>query len=157
MARRAVIESEFAFFQEQGKALPLDSIIFSQHTFRLVPKILDPVDVVLAFRKTLAVVDADMAKFAHVQHVITAQTVGIHHAVRFDFLLDHGQQGLRLDILHNQGVDLVQPLQDAENDDFASSAAPTFPLSLAAEITLVQFHPPGRQEFHSRPVQDATR
>ena len=44
----------------------------------------------LAFRKTLAVVDADMAKFAHVQHVIVAQIVGIHHAVRLDFLLDHG-------------------------------------------------------------------
>ncbi len=90
MAWRAVIEPEFAFFQEQGKALPLDSIVFSQNALGLAPKILDPVDVVLAFCKTLAVVDADMAKFAYVQYVIAAQTVGIHHAVRLDFLLDHG-------------------------------------------------------------------
>ena len=91
MARRAVIEPEFAFFQEQGKALSLDSIVFSQNAFGLAPKILDPVDVVLVFRKTLAVVDADMTEFTHVQHIIAAQTVGVHHAVRSDFFLDHRQ------------------------------------------------------------------
>ena len=47
-----------------------------------------------------------------------------------------------MDILDNQGVDLVPPLEDAEDDDFPGSAAPSFPLSLAAEITLVQFHRP---------------
>ena len=88
LARRAVIEPEFTFFQEEGKALPLDSIVFSQNTFGLAPKILDPVDVVLVFRKTLAVVDADMTEFTHVQHIIAAQTIGVHHAVRFDFLRD---------------------------------------------------------------------
>ena len=45
-----------------------------------------------------------------------------------------------MDILDNQGVDFVPPLEDAEDDDFPGSAAPPFPLSLTAEITLVQFH-----------------
>ena len=140
LAWRAVIEPEFTFFQEQGKALPLDSIIFSQHTFRLVPKILDPVDVVLVFRKTLAVVDADMPELAHVQHVIAAQTVGVHQAIRLDFSLDHGQPGISLDVFNYQSVDLALTFEDAEDDDFAGSAASPFALSLASEITLVQFH-----------------
>ena len=54
LARRAVIEPEFALLQEQGETLPLDSIIFSQNAFGLAPKILDPVDMVPALGKTLA-------------------------------------------------------------------------------------------------------
>ena len=77
MARRAVVEPEFAFFQEQSKALSIDFIVFSQNAFGLAPKILDSVDMVCSFGKTLAVVDADMAKLAHVQHVIAAQAIGI--------------------------------------------------------------------------------
>ena len=95
---------------------------------------------VLLLGKTLAVVDADMPELAHVQHVIAAQTVGVHQAIRLDFSLDHGQPGISLDVFNYQSVDLALTFEDAEDDDFAGSAASPFALSFASEITLVQFH-----------------
>ena len=92
------------------------------------------------FGKTLAVVDAEMAKFAHIQHVVTAQAVGEHYTVRSDFLLDNWQQGVGLHVFHDHGIDLAPTLEDAENDDFSGSPASPFALSFATEITLVQFH-----------------
>ena len=82
---------------------------------------------VLLLGKTLAVVDADMPELAHVQHAIAAQTVGVHQAIR-------------LDVFNYQSVDLALTFEDAEDDDFAGSAASPFALSFASEITLVQFH-----------------
>ena len=85
---------------------------------------------VLLLGKTLAVVDADMPELAHVQHVIAAQTVGVHQAIRLDFSLDHGQQGIRLDVFNYQSVDLALTFEDAEDDDFAGSAASPLPFFL---------------------------
>ena len=45
---RSLVEAPFALFEEQVKVLFRDAIKFSQMPFRLVPEVLDPVDVVVS-------------------------------------------------------------------------------------------------------------
>ena len=88
MRRCAEIKSKFAFFQEQQERFAIDSIVFAQDAFCLIPKVLHTVDVVLPVGKFLGMVDAVMDKTAHVQLVVAAQTIGINNTVRHDFLFD---------------------------------------------------------------------
>ena len=88
--RCAEIKSKFAFFQEQQERFAIDSVIFAQDAFCLIPKILHAVNVVLTVGKFLGMVDAVMDKTAYARLVIAAQAVGINNAVRHDFLFDNG-------------------------------------------------------------------
>lgn len=88
MRRCAEVKSKFAFFQEQRERFAVDSVVFSQDAFCLIPKVLNAVNVVLTVGKLLGMVDAVMDKTAHVQLVAVAQTIGINNAVRHDFLFD---------------------------------------------------------------------
>ena len=49
----AEVKSKFAFFQEQRERFAIDSVVFSQDTFCLIPKILNAVNVVLTVGKFL--------------------------------------------------------------------------------------------------------
>ena len=88
LRRCAEIKSKFAFFQEQRERFTIDSVVFSQDAFCLIPKVLNAVNVVLTVCKFLGMVDAVMDKTAHVQLVVAAQTIGINNAVRHDFLFN---------------------------------------------------------------------
>ena len=89
MRRGAEVKPKFAFFQEQQERFAIDSIVFAQDTFCLIPKILNAVNVVLTVCKFLGMVDAVMDETAHVQLVVAAQAIGINNTVRHDFLLDN--------------------------------------------------------------------
>lgn len=59
-----MIESKLTFFDKQVEVLFWDSVILSQHTFCLIPEILNSVDVVdFLLGKMGAVIDAMMVKF----------------------------------------------------------------------------------------------
>ena len=88
MRRCAEVKPKFAFFQEQREGFAINSIVFAQDAFCLIPKILNAVSVVLAVCKFLGMVDTVMDETAHVQLVVAAQTIGINNAVRHDFLFD---------------------------------------------------------------------
>ena len=88
LRRCAEVKPKFAFFQEQRERFAIDSVVFSQDAFCLIPKILNAVDVVLMVYKRFGMVDAVMDKTAHVQLVVAAQTIGINNTVRHDFLFD---------------------------------------------------------------------
>ena len=96
--RCAEVEPKFAFFQEQRERFAIDSVVFAQDAFCLIPKVLNAVNVVLTVCKFLGMVDAVMDKTAHVQLVVTAQAIRVNNAVRHDFLFDNRHQsiGLRL-------------------------------------------------------------
>ena len=56
--------------------------------FRLVPKILDPIDVILPVffvDELSAVVDSVMLKIAHIQYIVAGEIIGIDDAVRVNF------------------------------------------------------------------------
>ena len=50
----------------------------------LVPEIIDPVDVVPIFRRSLRVVDADVTELRDVQHIVAVEAIGADDTVRLD-------------------------------------------------------------------------
>jgi len=49
--RCAEVKPKFAFFQEQRERFAIDSVVFAQDVFCLIPKILNAVDAVLMVGK----------------------------------------------------------------------------------------------------------
>ena len=88
MRRCAEVKPKFAFFQEQREGFAINSVVFAQDAFCLIPKVLNAVNVVLTVCKFLGMVDAVMDETAHVQLVVAAQAIGINNTVRHDFLFD---------------------------------------------------------------------
>ena len=88
LRRCAEVKSKFAFFQEQWERFAIDSVVFAQDAFCLIPKILNAVNVVLTVGKFLGMVDAVMDETAHVQLVVAAQAIRVNNAVRHDFLFN---------------------------------------------------------------------
>lgn len=67
----------------------IDPIIFSECSFRLVPKVLNAIDVIAFTASELfKVIDSEMFEFAHIQCIITSIAIRINKAVRLDFKLD---------------------------------------------------------------------
>ena len=61
-----------------------NTIEASQMTLRLVPEVLDAVDMVSGFNKFLSVIDAVMSELRDIQSIIAQKAIRIDNAVRFD-------------------------------------------------------------------------
>ena len=70
-----------------------NTIEFTHMTLRLVPKILNPVDVVFLVCKEFGVVDPEVMEIRYVQHIVTAPAIRIYDAIWNDFTFDDWQQG----------------------------------------------------------------
>lgn len=71
------------------EVLFINPIIFSECSFRLVPKVLNAIDVIVFTASELfRVIDPEMFKLAHIQCIVTSITISINKAVRLDFTLD---------------------------------------------------------------------
>ena len=66
LRRCAEVKPKFTFFQEQREGFAIDSVVFAQDAFCLIPKVLNAVNVVLTICKFLGMVDAVMDETAHV-------------------------------------------------------------------------------------------
>ena len=53
--------------------------------FALIPKIPNSVYVVMIFSKMRAVIDAKMAKFTDIKHIITTKGIRVYNAIRLNF------------------------------------------------------------------------
>ena len=93
---------------------------------------------VLTVCKFLGMVDAVMDKTAHVQLVVTAQTIGINNTVRHDFLFDDRESRFRFGIIHHNGIDPSVAFQNAEDNHFPCRTATTPAFTPSAEIAFVQ-------------------
>ncbi len=65
-----------------------DAVKFTHVTLRLVPKILNAIDVILPVffvDKLSAVVDSVMLKITYIQYVITGKIIRVDDAVRVNF------------------------------------------------------------------------
>ena len=83
LGRCAEVKSKFTFFQKQRERFAINSVVFAQDAFCLIPKVPNAVNVVLTVGKFLGMVDAVMDKTAHVQLVIAAQAIRVNNAVIF--------------------------------------------------------------------------
>ena len=59
-----------------------NTVEFTHMALRLVPEILDTVDMVAVFSEELGVVDADMMKVRNVEHVMGSEAVRVDHAIK---------------------------------------------------------------------------
>lgn len=128
MGRCTEVKPKFAFFQEQREIFAIDSVVFAQEAFCLIPKILNAVNVVPAVCKFLGMGDAVMDKTTHVQLVVAAQTIGINNTVRHDFLFNNRHQSIRLGIIYDHGIDPSVTFQNAEDNHFPAAPQPRLPL-----------------------------
>ena len=110
-----IVKTLFAFLQEQRERFAIDSVIFAQDAFCLIPKIPNAVNVVLTVGKFLGVVDAVMDKTAHARLIIAAQAIRVNNAVRHDFLFDNSHQSIGLGIICDNGIDPSVAFQNAED------------------------------------------
>lgn len=136
----ATIEPPFALLKEQEKAVPGDAVESSKMTFRLVPKILNPIDVVLPIHETFGVIDPDVVEVRDVQRIITLEGVCVHDAVRQDHALHDGDKRRASGVGDHDREDPSTTLQQAENRYFASSSATTFAFPDSSEIALIDFN-----------------
>ena len=83
-----MVEAPFALLQIEMEVLAGDAVEAPEMAFRLVPEILDPVDVVPVICESLGMVDAHMVELRHVENVVSAEAVGIDDTVGLDLLLD---------------------------------------------------------------------
>ena len=136
----AEVKPKFAFFQEQREGFAIDSVVFAQDAFCLIPKILNAVNVVLTVCKFLGMVDAVMDKTAHVQLVVTAQTTSINNTVRHNFPFDNRHQSIGLSIIYDNGIDPSVAFQDAKDNHLSCRTATTSAFTPSAEIAFVQLN-----------------
>ena len=69
------------------------AVEFAHVPLGLVPKILNPVDVILLVCKEVGMVDPKVMEIRDVQHVVAAPAIRINDAVRNHFTFDDWQQG----------------------------------------------------------------
>jgi len=96
---------------------------------RLVPKILDIIDVVPIVREELAVIDPEVVKVRYVQHVVAGLAVRIDDAIGNDL---RSMIGIKGDLC----VGLPAVLQQTEYRDFPRRATAALSLSVTAEVAL---------------------
>ena len=119
--------------------LPGNPVEFTHVTLRLVPEILNAVDVIPLVGKELGMVDPKVLEVRDIQYIIARPTVGINDAVGDDFALDDRYQGSRPGVGNDLRVNPAAALQQPEYRDFPPSASASLALSSTAEIALVHF------------------
>ena len=80
-------------------------------TFRLVPEVLDPVDVSARISKQPGVVDPEVLEVRHIQHIVAPPAVRIDDAVGRHLALNDRYQCGRGSVWNDLGVDLPAPLK----------------------------------------------
>ena len=87
----ASIEAPFTFLQKPVKILLLDTVKFSHMTLCLIPKILNPINVVLFVCKKFTMIDASMVKVTNIKCVVRSEGICVNNAIRLDFFTNNGE------------------------------------------------------------------
>ncbi len=138
-----MIESKFGFFEVQVEGTPGHAIELGQAPLRKAPEGLDTVDMpftvgelILPMMHSEVLVKADID-----QPVITAPTVRVDHRAGFHMSANNGLQRGFGAIRHDLGIDLAVPLQQAEHDRLAVSAATSFAThAVRAKVRFIHFY-----------------
>ncbi len=133
-----------------------------QPFFGIAPEAFQAVDIDLAGREALAVIDPQMPVPAEHQRIVAAEFIGVDNRASADRFDRHIQQTLGRDISND--LDLHDPvsLEDSEDGDLSGRAATAFALASASEIGFVQFDLSCQEQLtiqvgQDRPAQDRDR
>ena len=70
-----VVKTPLAFLQKEMKMLGRNAVEFSHVAFGLVPKILNPIDVILTIGEQLGVVDPEVLEPGHIKDIVAVPAV----------------------------------------------------------------------------------
>ena len=113
------------------------AVEFPHVAFRLVPKILDTVDVVLFVCKQFRVIDPHMTEIGDIEGVVAGPGIRVDDAIGQDHAVYDRYQGLCAGVGDHLRVDLAATFEDTEDGDLAGSATASLSLTLAAEVAFV--------------------
>lgn len=132
-----MIETPFAFLDEQVEVLLGDTVVASHVAFCLVPEVLDPVDVVGIFGEQFRVVDAHMVELLNVQNVIGSEAVGIDDGIRPHLVANDREKRVSTGIWNDHDMDFTAPLQKPEDGHLTSGTSSPLAFSTTAKIALI--------------------
>ncbi len=135
-----VIDALFAFLDKEMEMLAGNTIEAPQMTIRLVPEVLDPVDMVSGFDKFLRVINALMSKTGDIRSIIAQKAISIDNAVWLDCLSNDRNQCILSGIRNDNDVDLTASPEQSEYWRFARSAASALPFPGATKVAFINFN-----------------
>ncbi len=94
----------------------------TQMALRLVPKSLNPVDMIPPPRKALAVVDSEAPQITDIQRIVAPPPIRIHNTVRCHFARDERRQSAPRHIRDDPRIHPPAAPQQSENRDFPAGA-----------------------------------
>ena len=113
------------------------AVEFPHVALRLVPEILDTVDVVLFVCKQLRVIDPHMTEIGDIEGVVAGPGIRVDDAIGQDHAVYDRHQGLGAGVGDHLRVDLAAAFEDAEDGDLAGSATASLSLTFAAEVAFI--------------------
>jgi len=118
-----------------------------QPFLRIAPEAFQAVDIDLAGRKPLAVIDSQMPVPTEHQGIVASEFVGIDNRASADRLDRHVQQTLGRNIADH--LDLHDPvsLENSEDGNLSGCASTAFALASASEVGLVQLDLAGHEQL----------
>lgn len=116
-----------------------NAIVPSEMAFRLVPEILDAIDMVSVSNEGVRVVDPHVAKLGDVQGVLRSERVRVDDAVRFDSLTEDGNECLRLRIWDHDCINAAPTLQKSKDRNLSSSSSATLSFANTTETAFIDF------------------
>ena len=119
------------------KVLFRHAVEFPHVALRLVPDILDAVDVIFAVREQFRMIDTDVMEIGYIEGVVASPGIRVDDAIGQDHAVYDRHQGLGTGVGDHLCVDLTAAFEDAEDGDLAGGAMATLSFSLAAEVTLI--------------------
>ena len=122
-------------------------VVFTQMAFRLIPKVLNAIDVIVFVYKKLTMGNTIVLKLRHIQGVVGTIIVRIDNAIRHNLLTDDGQKRLGFGIRNYLCVDFASALQNAEDWDLACRTTPSLAFASATKVGLIHLNRSSKRPF----------
>ena len=134
------IEPPLTLFKEQEKTVPGDAVEPAEVALGLVPKVLNPIDVVLPVHEPFRVIDPHMVEVRDIQRIIASESVSVHDTVRQDHTLHDGEKCRAPGVWDHDRINPPSTLQQAENRDFPCSTSTALAFPDSSEVALINFN-----------------
>ena len=142
-----VIIPELHFFEIQRELLFGDAVKFDQPFLGVAPKSFEAINIDLARREALPMINTKMTIAAEHKSIITPELIRVYDRPATDCFDGHVEQGLSCNIFNNFNLDCPVTLQDAENRHFSGCPATTLPFAPSTEVAFIQLDFASKEQF----------
>jgi len=114
----------------------MNSIILSQYSFGLAPKIFNAINMIATFGKVRGMVNTFMVKAADIQRIARAPRASINDAIWLDFTGNYEHQRVDLGIRNHDRIHLSLALKNT----FSCRTSTSFSFTNTTKIAFIQFN-----------------